>query len=73
MRSLEQLPQPKHGFRDTFFVYALLGMLVVLFAVITGGHVERSLLVAVLLFVVGSTYSLVRWHDFAHWLLRRDR
>jgi len=55
------LPErPKHRYRDTFFVYAGLGGFVVLFAWLTGGSVLRGIVVAAILFVVGSTYSLVR-------------
>jgi hypothetical protein len=60
---LPEPPRPKHRYRDTFLVYAGLSAFVVLFAWLSGGSVLRGVVVAAMLFVVGSTYSLVRWHD----------
>ena len=61
-------PKPKHAYRDTFFVYGGLCILVIVFAWATGGSVVRGIVVAAILFVVGTTYSLVRWHDLARHL-----
>ena len=58
-------PRPKHAYRDTLLVYLFLCILVVLFAWLSGGSVVRGVVVAAILFVVGTTYSLVRWHDLA--------
>ena len=69
-----EAPKPKHGYRDTFFVYGGMCILVVLFAWLSGGSVMRGVVVAVILFVVGTTYSLVRWHDLVRHLRgRTDR
>jgi membrane protein YdbS with pleckstrin-like domain len=64
-------PRPKHGYRDTAFVYLFLCAVVVLFAWLSGGSVVKGVVVAAILFVVGSVYSLVRWHDLARHLRGR--
>jgi hypothetical protein len=64
-------PRPKHGYRDTAFVYVFLCVAVVLFAWLSGGSVVKGVVVAAILFVVGSVYSLVRWHDLARHLRGR--
>ena len=64
-------PRPKHGYRDTAFVYLFLCVVVVLFAWLSGGSVVKGVVVAAILFVVGSVYSLVRWHDLARHLRGR--
>ena len=56
-------PRPKHRYRDTLLVYGGLGVAVVLFGWLTGGSVIKAVVVAVILFVVASTYSLVRWRE----------
>jgi hypothetical protein len=66
-------PRPKHAYRDTLFVYGGLCILVVVFAWISGGSVVRGAVVAAVLFVVGTTYSLVRWHDLVRRLRGRPR
>ena len=60
---LPEPPRPKHRYRDTLFVYAGLAVFVVVFALFTGGSLVKAVIVAAILFVVGSVYSLVRWHD----------
>jgi hypothetical protein len=72
LRWAVESPPPKHGYRDTFFVYGGLCILVVLFAWLSGGSVVKGIAVAALLFVVGTTYSLVRWHDLARHLRNRS-
>jgi hypothetical protein len=64
-------PRPKHGYRDTAFVYLFLGVIVVLFAWLSGGSVVKGVVVAAVLFAVGSVYSLVRWHDLVRHLRGR--
>jgi hypothetical protein len=66
-------PRPKHAYRDTFAVYAFLGVFVVLFAWISGGSVVKGVVVAAILFVIGSVYSVVRWHDLVNHLRGRSR
>ena len=62
-------PRPKHRYKDTVLVYLFLCVVVVLFAWLSGGSVVKGVVAAAILFVVGSLYSLVRWHD----LLRHVR
>ena len=64
-----ELPATKHRLRDTLLVYAGLCVAVVLFAWLSGGSVVRGVVVAAILFVVATTYSLVRWGDLGpyHW------
>jgi membrane protein YdbS with pleckstrin-like domain len=65
-------PRPKHGYKDTVLVYLFLGVIVVLFAWLSGGNVVKGVVVAAILFVVGSVYSLVRWHDLVRHLRGRE-
>jgi antibiotic biosynthesis monooxygenase (ABM) superfamily enzyme len=58
-------PRPKHRYRDTLLVYGGLAVAVVLFGWLTGGGVVKAVVVAAILFVVASTYSLVHWHELA--------
>jgi hypothetical protein len=62
---LPETPRPKHPYRDTLLVYAGLAVFVVLFGWLSGGGVVKAIVVAIALFVIGSVYSLVRWHDLA--------
>ena len=72
LRWRSEPPRPKHGYKDTAFVYLFLCAIVVLFAWLSGGSVVKGVIVAGVLFVVGSIYSLVRWHDFVRHLRGRD-
>jgi hypothetical protein len=65
-------PRPKHRYKDTAFVYLFLGVIVVLFAWLSGGSVVKGVVVAAILFAVGSVYSLVRWHDLVRNLRGRE-
>ena len=61
-------PELKHPYRDTLLVYAGLAVVIVLFAVVTGGNVGKAVILAAAFFVLASTWSLVRRYQ----LLRRE-
>jgi hypothetical protein len=65
--------RPKHGYRDTLFVYLGLCVAVVLFGWLTGGGFLKSVVVAGIVFVAASVYSLVRWHDLARYAMSFGR
>jgi membrane protein implicated in regulation of membrane protease activity len=56
-------PPPKHPYRDTLIMYAVFAVLIVLVAWITGGGVERAIVVALLFYVVASAWSVSRWRN----------
>ena len=54
---------PKHPYRDSVIVYAVLAGIVVLVAVLTGGSLERAILIAGVAFVIVTVYSWWRWRE----------
>jgi hypothetical protein len=55
-------PKPiKHPYRDTMIVYAVLALVIVGFAAITGGDLGRAVLIAALFYVAATAWSLVWW------------
>jgi len=54
---------PKHPYRDSVIVYAVLAGIVVLVAVLTGGSLERAILIAGVAFVIATAYSWWRWRE----------
>jgi hypothetical protein len=70
---LPENTKPKHAYRDTMLVYAGLCIALVLFAWLSGGSVVKGVIVAVVVFVVATTYSLVLWHDLARHVRSRGR
>jgi membrane protein implicated in regulation of membrane protease activity len=69
---LPETPPPKHPYRDTLIVYALLAAIVVLVAWATGGAVGKAAVVAIAFFVVASVWNVVRWRSKAQQAARRD-
>jgi hypothetical protein len=61
---------PKHPYRDSALVYGFLAGIVVLVAFLTGGSLERALLIAGVAFVIATVYSWWRWREK---LKARDR
>ena len=54
-------PPPGHPYRDTLLVYAVFAVLIVVVAWLTGGGVARAAVIAVLFYIVASTWSVTRW------------
>ena len=54
-------PSPKHPYRDTLIVYAGFAVAIVLVAWVTGGGVERAVIVAAIFYVAACTWSFHRW------------
>jgi hypothetical protein len=52
---------PKHPYRDTLFVYGFFAVLVVVGAWATGGSIRRAVIVAAIVFVAASAYSMIGW------------
>jgi len=52
---------PKHPYRDSAIVYAVLAGIVVGVTALTGGSMRAALVIAPLLFVVATGYSWWRW------------
>lgn len=58
-----ETPSSRHPYRDTFAVYGVLAVLVVVFAWATGGDVVRAVIIAAVVFVLASAWSLWRQFD----------
>jgi hypothetical protein len=54
---------PKHPYRDTAILYAVLAGVVVGAAALTGGDLRRAVVVACALFAVATGYSWWRWYE----------
>jgi hypothetical protein len=53
---------PRHPYRDSAIMYAVLAGVVVGVTALTGGNVRTALIIAPVLFVVATGYSWWRWH-----------
>jgi Flp pilus assembly protein TadB len=53
-------PSTKNPYRDTFVVYGALAVIVVVFALLTGGSLVRAVVVALLFFVAASAWNVYR-------------
>ena len=56
-------PPPKHPYRDTLIIYAVFAVVIVVLAWVTGGGVQRAVVVAILFYVVASAWSVSRWRN----------
>jgi 4-amino-4-deoxy-L-arabinose transferase-like glycosyltransferase len=54
---------PKHPYRDSAIVYAVLAGIVVGVTALTGGNMRAALIIAPLLFAVATGYSWWRWRQ----------
>jgi 4-amino-4-deoxy-L-arabinose transferase-like glycosyltransferase len=54
---------PRHPYRDSAIVYAVLAGIVVGVTALTGGNMRTALIIAPLLFVVATGYSWWRWRQ----------
>ena len=54
---------PKHPYRDSAIVYAVLAGIVVGVTDLTSGNMRAALIIAPLLFVVATGYSWWRWRQ----------
>jgi Flp pilus assembly protein TadB len=62
LRWAAEEPKPiKHPYRDTMIVYAGLALVIVGFAVVTGGDLGRAILIAALFYVAATAWSLLWW------------
>jgi len=59
-----QSPVPRHPYRDTAILYAVLAAIVVVFAAATGYHnLWKAVIVAAAVFVAATAYSWWYWYD----------
>jgi Flp pilus assembly protein TadB len=54
---------PKHPYRDSAILYAVLAGVVVGVTAVTGGNMRAALIIAPVLFVVATGYSWWRWRQ----------
>ncbi len=54
---------PRHPYRDSAIVYAVLAGIVVGVTALTGGNMRAALIIAPVLFVVATGYSWWRWRQ----------
>jgi nicotinamide riboside transporter PnuC len=58
-----ETPPPKRPYRDSIVLYAVMAVVIVLVAWLTGGGVGRAVVFALLFFVVATVWSMWRWRD----------
>jgi nicotinamide riboside transporter PnuC len=56
-------PPPKRPYRDSVILYAVLAVVIVVVAWLTGGGVARAVVFAVLFFVVATAWSVWKWRE----------
>ena len=54
---------PRHPYRDSAIMYAILAAAVVGVTALTDGNMRAALIIAPVLFVVATGYSWWRWHQ----------
>jgi len=57
---LPEAPLSKHPYRDSLLVYGCFAVLVVLLAWITGGSIEKAVVIAAAVWAAASLWSVVR-------------
>jgi hypothetical protein len=57
---LPEAPLSKHPYRDSLLVYGFFAVLVVLLAWITGGSIEKAVVIAAAVWAAASLWSVVR-------------
>jgi uncharacterized membrane protein len=67
-----ETPPPKHPYRDTLIVYAVLAVIIVVFAWLTGGGLAKAVLIAVVFFVIATAWNVYRWRAKDQAAARRD-
>ena len=56
-------PVPRHPYRDTAILYAVLAGIVIGVTALTGGDLQRAVIIAVALFFGATAYSWWRWNQ----------
>jgi len=64
---------PKHPYRDTLIVYAVLAGLLVALTVVTGGSLRRGVTVAAIVFVLATAWSMLSWRRRLHAARRSEQ
>ena len=60
-KRLDDRPIPAHPYRDTALVYGIMSLLLVVVALVTGGDALQAILVAVVFFLIATSWS---WWKF---------
>jgi membrane protein implicated in regulation of membrane protease activity len=68
-RGPDNRPIPAHPYRDTAFVYAGMGVVLVIVASLTGGQAFRAVVAALIFFVIATAWS---WWGFRKRIRARD-
>ena len=56
-------PPPKHPYRDSLLVYGGMAVVLVVLAWATGGSLVRAVVIAVVVWLAASAWSIVRWRE----------
>ena len=60
---LPETPIPKHPYRDSMLVYGFFALVVVALAWLTGGSVGKAVLIAAVVWVAATAWSVTRWRQ----------
>ncbi len=60
---LPEQPIPKHPYRDSMLVYGFFALVVVLLAWLTGGSVGKAAIIAAVVWIAATAWSVVRWRQ----------
>ena len=56
-------PAPKRPYRDSIILYAVLAVVIVVVAWVTGGGIGRAVAFAIVFFVLATAWSVWRWRE----------
>jgi membrane protein implicated in regulation of membrane protease activity len=59
--TVDEPRQLAHPYRDTMIVYAVLALIIVGLALLTGGSLGKAVVIAALFYVAATAWSLVSW------------
>ena len=60
---MSDLPPPPHAYRGSAVLHAILALVILVIAAISGGSLARALLVALAYFVVATAWSWLRFRQ----------
>jgi membrane protein implicated in regulation of membrane protease activity len=60
---LPEQPIPKHPYRDSMLIYGFFALVVVLLAWLTGGSITKAVVIAAVVWIAATVWSVARWRQ----------